>query len=132
MESDKIVRLNVGGTHYDVAYSTLTMNPDTMLARLVSGTIPTRELDGRIFIDRNGRIFEHILDFLRNGNQWIISEDQNLIKRIHLEAKFFAITDLTRITKKKPNPNAVMNGLKRLHRLRFPQFNPNKKFKLDN
>ena len=40
-ESGRIVKLNVGGVHYDTSIETLTIDPDSMLASLVSGRIPT-------------------------------------------------------------------------------------------
>ena len=98
VKMDKIISLNVGGVHYDVAYTTLTVCKDTMLAKLVNGAIPSRELNGRIFIDRNGKIFDHILDFLRNGSEWMLPEKHDLVKRIYLEAKFYGIEDLIKIT----------------------------------
>ena len=98
VKMDKIISLNVGGVHYDVAYTTLTVCKDTMLAKLVDGVIPSREVNDRIFIDRNGKIFDHILDFLRNGNEWMLPESSDLVKRIYLEAKFYGIEDLIKIT----------------------------------
>jgi len=39
-----------------------------MLASMFSGRIPTwRDADGRFFIDRDGRLFHHILNYLRDG-----------------------------------------------------------------
>lgn len=39
-----------------------------MLASMFSGRIPTwRDAEGRFFIDRDGRLFHHILNYLRDG-----------------------------------------------------------------
>ncbi|GAX22448.1 hypothetical protein FisN_14Hu062 [Fistulifera solaris] len=59
------VRLNVGGTHYQVARDTLMRYEGSMLATLVSGN--WREGDGReeIFVDRDGKLFGLVLTYLR-------------------------------------------------------------------
>lgn len=73
----EIVRLNVGGTLYEVSSETLEHCKGTALASLVSNhgkEAPSDEEaffidpdDETVFIDRNGRLFEYVLDFLRTG-----------------------------------------------------------------
>ena len=79
MEKEKIIKLNIGGVKYEVSRDTLNMYPDTMLARLISGNIPTQKVKGRIFIDRDGILFNYILDYLRNKQNWIIPTDMYLL-----------------------------------------------------
>ncbi|CAN0151751.1 unnamed protein product [Lampetra planeri] len=62
------VTLNVGGTVYTTSLDTLTRFPDSMLAAMFSGKMPTaRDAHGRFFIDRDGKIFRHVLNFLRTS-----------------------------------------------------------------
>ena len=65
----KIVRLNVGGTLYDVARDTLDRCSGSMLASLVSARWTTGSSGDSeiIFIDRNGFLFQYVLDYLRNN-----------------------------------------------------------------
>ncbi len=60
-----VVKLNVGGTLYTTSLSTLTAaEPESMLARMVDQP-KERQLiaEGKeIFIDRNGKLFEYILE----------------------------------------------------------------------
>lgn len=72
----RTIRLNVGGTIYEVSKSLLNQYPDTMLARMVSDTWNgvDDEDDDRIettndpmFIDRNGERFQYVLDYMRDS-----------------------------------------------------------------
>lgn len=71
MEDDpslpKTVRFDVGGKLFKTARSLIDRHEGTMLARLVSDTWqedPTKP----VFIDRNGDIFEQVLEYLRYGS----------------------------------------------------------------
>ena len=65
------VKLNVGGTIYEVSRSLLERYPDTMLAKsfpkrcqedsIVETSMP------EIFIERDGYLFRHVLSYLRDG-----------------------------------------------------------------
>ena len=60
----EIVQFDVGGRLFKTSRSLIDKHEDTMLARLVSDTWqedPTKP----VFIDRNGDIFAHVLDYLR-------------------------------------------------------------------
>jgi len=66
------VLLNVGGKHFETTRRTLTaaltVAPDSLLGAMFNGRHKGRlqpNGEGRIFIDRNGAMFEYILDFLR-------------------------------------------------------------------
>ncbi|GAX25729.1 potassium voltage-gated channel Shal-related subfamily D member 1 [Fistulifera solaris] len=61
-----IVRLNVGGSRYEVSRNTLTRYEGSMLASLISGKWKEGEGDEEIFIDRDGRRFGYILEYLRS------------------------------------------------------------------
>ncbi|XP_048255920.1 BTB/POZ domain-containing protein KCTD7-like [Haliotis rufescens] len=61
-----VIDLNVGGRHLTTSLSTLTKYPDSMLATMFSGRHPvTQDKDGRDFIDVDGDVFIHVLNFLR-------------------------------------------------------------------
>ncbi|XP_071118482.1 uncharacterized protein [Haliotis cracherodii] len=68
MQDSKVVDINVGGRHLTTSLSTLTKYPDSMLAAMFSGRHPVaKDKDGRYFIDVDGDVFVHILNFLRFG-----------------------------------------------------------------
>jgi hypothetical protein len=66
-DTRKIVRLNVGGTQYDVSRDTLARCEGSMLASLVSKQWNEGNTNKPIFIDRNGLLFQYVLDYLRNN-----------------------------------------------------------------
>ncbi|CAH1254578.1 KCTD21 [Branchiostoma lanceolatum] len=94
---DSIVNLNVGGHFYTTARSTLTRYPDSMLGAMFGEDFDTMQLvqddQGRYFIDRNGRLFEHVLNFLRT-NQLALPEDFKELPLLEIEADFYKIQPL--------------------------------------
>jgi len=64
-----IVHLNVGGSRFMCTLGTLQSDPHSMLGRMFSGEHPVlRDEDGSFVIDRDGRHFHHILNYLRDGS----------------------------------------------------------------
>ena len=99
------VTLDVGGTRYKVSRATLTRNVPRshMLSCMFSGLYPPdeKEKGGIFFIDRNGKVFEHVLEYLRIGSAAILplrlhQEPQRsiMLYQVHEEAKFFQIPEL--------------------------------------
>lgn len=71
MSSERVL-LNVGGMRYETTRSTLQALPETMLGRMFANDNQIgaqRDSDGSYFFDRNGRLFEYILDAYRRGGQ---------------------------------------------------------------
>ncbi|CAH9089398.1 unnamed protein product [Cuscuta epithymum] len=68
--SSSMIRLNIGGKKFCTTVDTLTQRePDSMLAAMFSGrhTLCQDPEKGYIFIDRDGKHFRHILNWLRDG-----------------------------------------------------------------
>eukprot|EP01114_Cavostelium_apophysatum_P016449 TRINITY_DN4683_c0_g1_i1.p1 TRINITY_DN4683_c0_g1~~TRINITY_DN4683_c0_g1_i1.p1 ORF type:complete len:239 (-),score=13.26 TRINITY_DN4683_c0_g1_i1:65-781(-) len=88
--TSNIIRLNIGGLTYTTTRSTLTSRGENFFTGLFGGRFPAeKDEHGAYFIDRNGRYFQPLLDYLRTG-KLIISKDLN--KELVLEeAKFFCI-----------------------------------------
>lgn len=62
------VSLNVGGEIYTTTLDTLTRCRDSMLGAMFTGQIPVlRDTQGNIFIDRDGKVFRYILNYLRSS-----------------------------------------------------------------
>ena len=82
----KIVRLSVGGVHFETSLDTLLSDPNSMLAAMFSGRHNVmKDEDGRYFIDRDGTHFRFILNYLRDGNTYIPFENQQIVEELFEE-----------------------------------------------
>lgn len=94
LKSSKQIKLDVGGFKFSTTLTTLTADPDSMLAAMFSGRFPVeKNEDGCVFIDRDGAYFHHILNWLRNGT---LPPIENHLEREYLlvESKYYQITSL--------------------------------------
>ena len=93
---DGYVNLDVGGTHFRTSLATL-MNGETMLSAMFSGRTPIKPNEkGMIFIDRDGKHFNRILNFLRDGT--IALPETNVeIMELKNEAQFYCIDGLVKL-----------------------------------
>ncbi len=83
----QIIYLNVGGRRFATTAKTLQRIPDSFLDKLVKGEVPIiKDKDGNIFLNKNGTIFEYILDYLRDG-ELVYPEDTKLKKRMKEELR---------------------------------------------
>eukprot|EP00735_Rhodelphis_limneticus_P009297 TRINITY_DN2672_c0_g1::TRINITY_DN2672_c0_g1_i1::g.26036::m.26036 TRINITY_DN2672_c0_g1::TRINITY_DN2672_c0_g1_i1::g.26036 ORF type:complete len:203 (+),score=34.73,sp/Q6DG99/KCTD6_DANRE/39.33/3e-10,BTB_2/PF02214.17/2.5e-13,Mesd/PF10185.4/0.53,Mesd/PF10185.4/1.3e+03 TRINITY_DN2672_c0_g1_i1:45-653(+) len=67
----EIIQFNVGGKTHMTTFSTISSQGENLLTQLVrnhyDGTPGTVDGNGAIFIDRNGKLFRDVLDYLRTG-----------------------------------------------------------------
>ena len=98
MVTDAVVQLNVGGTPYTTSLETLTnAEPGSVLHSMFASEFSwTHQLDaaGRVFIDRDGARFRHVLNFLRSGCLHIDPDDETLCTELLEEADYFGIMRL--------------------------------------
>ncbi|XP_068309968.1 FH protein interacting protein FIP2-like [Pyrus communis] len=93
-DSSSLVHLNVGGNKFSTTVGTLTQRqPDSMLAAMFSVRHTLRQdKEGYVFIDRDGKHFRHILNWLRDGEipKLEASQYAELVK----EAKYYQLLGL--------------------------------------
>merc|ERR1711861_85677 len=82
-DKEKII-LNVGGTHFET--TRLTLSSQVYFKRLIE-YCPHNHV---IFIDRDGKHFRHILNFLRN-NKIVWPEKEHEIQELKPELQFYCI-----------------------------------------
>lgn len=88
------VSLNVGGEIYTTTLDTLTHHRDSMLGAMFTGQIPVlRDNRGHVFIDRDGKIFRYILNYLRS-NSLDLPDGFSEVALLRREADFFQIHPL--------------------------------------
>ena len=91
------VTINVGGVRFTTTRMTLTLRePDSMIARMFSENSPWQHrrdpVDNSILVDRSGKYFEPILNYLRHGV--LVIDDGISTSGLYEEAKFFGISSL--------------------------------------
>ncbi|KOB67653.1 BTB/POZ domain-containing protein KCTD10 [Operophtera brumata] len=88
------VKLNVGGTLFYTTIGTLTKS-DNMLRTMFSGRMEVlTDAEGWILIDRCGKHFGTILNYLRDGTV-ALPDSYREIMELLAEAKYFLIEELT-------------------------------------
>ncbi|XP_045117548.1 BTB/POZ domain-containing adapter for CUL3-mediated RhoA degradation protein 3-like isoform X1 [Portunus trituberculatus] len=90
------VKLNVGGSLHYTTIGTLTKH-DNMLRAMFSGRMEVlTDSEGWILIDRCGKHFGTILNYLRD--EWIpIPENQRELQELLAEARYYCMSDLVEV-----------------------------------
>ena len=86
-ESLTSVKLNVGGHYFTTTLQTLTKDRNSRLAAMFSGK---HAENGTLFLDRDGKHFRFILNYLRNG-ELVLPDDAKFVKELETEAQFYKI-----------------------------------------
>ncbi|KFD53253.1 hypothetical protein M513_05963 [Trichuris suis] len=106
----RIIELNVGGEKYQTTLATLTKDSNSVLSRQVLALESPRDSSppaddterdsviscfssGSYFIDRDGKLFRYVLEYLRNG-KLILPESFNEYEALYEEARFFNVDGL--------------------------------------
>lgn len=119
IKNSKKIKLNVGGQKFVTTLTSLTLWKDSMLASMFSGRYTLeKDEDGCYFIDRSGKLFSYILDYLRSG--YLSAEvTGGLLEDIEKEATYFQLSNLVGIAQaklnatNKPNKNTSASDKKK-------------------
>ena len=91
-----VVKLNVGGQIYSTSRATLTKHSMSMLATMFSdrqaGSL-IKDKSGTVFIDRDGHLFGHILEWLRTGHVRLCNAEEKEMLRV--EADYYLLDGLS-------------------------------------
>ncbi|XP_067325786.1 BTB/POZ domain-containing protein KCTD11 [Anolis sagrei] len=111
-----LVTLNVGGKLYSTTLETLTRFPDSMLGAMFRGPQPAlTDSRGNYFIDRDGKTFRHVLNFLRFG-RLDLPEGYAELSLLRAEADFYQIRPLLEAVRRveverwRQRTNAVLHA----------------------
>jgi len=84
--------LNVGGERFSTSLSSLRSIKGSFFEKMFrKGANTTVGADGTYFIDRDPSSFGHILDYLRNGDLLIKSDDQSLRMKLLDDAEYYTL-----------------------------------------
>jgi len=87
------VVLEIGNHIYKTTLSTLKKIPNTYFSAMLSGQYPiVKQIDGSLFIDRDGKHFGSILSFMRSG---YLAKPRDRVERkeLLLEAEYYCLKD---------------------------------------
>lgn len=89
-----VLDLNVGGCMYATSLSTLTKHPGSLLADMFGDfTELVKDAQGRLFIDRDGKLFSHILNYLRTDLLVLPAQFKEIHALLH-EAEYYKLDKL--------------------------------------
>ncbi|KAK6191314.1 hypothetical protein SNE40_003037 [Patella caerulea] len=112
-----IIPLNVGGVTYMTRLSTLLRYPDSMLAAMFSGRYQIDlDKDNNFFLDSNGAIFGHILEYLRHGTL----PPYDMCTLVHRDAMYYGLVELAEQLSLKPEMATI--AVREAHRGQFPNY----------
>jgi len=84
--------LNVGGERFSTSLSSLRSIKGSFFEKMFrKGANTTIGADGTYFIDRDPSSFGHILDYLRNGDLLIKSDDQSVRMKLLDDAEYYTL-----------------------------------------
>ncbi|XP_060564376.1 flap endonuclease 1-like [Ruditapes philippinarum] len=94
-QKERII-LNIGGQKFETSRVTLTKDPNSLLARIVSPEGVTPRYGNQYFIDRDPAHFRFILYFLRNGSCDLrtLPHDVRYLYELYYEASFYCLPEL--------------------------------------
>ena len=106
-----LVRLNVGGTHFEAKHATLAQAPG-FFGALVSGRHRIAAgVDGAIFIERDPTHFRHILSFLSTGRAHHVSALPKSVRQaLAVEADYFGLDALLMLCRGTDHAHALSEG----------------------
>lgn len=88
-KEDTLIKLNVGGVPYQTTYSTLKTSPYFKGLFFYGADCLDKLENNEILIDRDGDLFDHILEYLRCGQ---ICNDN--LEELRNEADFYMLRDM--------------------------------------
>ncbi|CEG77959.1 hypothetical protein RMATCC62417_12630 [Rhizopus microsporus] len=93
----KLVKLNVGGDLY-LTYE-VTLKKSLFFKNLLETEMQNNEKtdSGEILVDRCGKLFEHVLRYLRNGTIRWNKLDVELLEKLSEEVEFYQVEEMKRM-----------------------------------
>ncbi len=110
------VHIDVGGCSYTTSLETLTKYADSRIGKMFNGTLPIvlDSLKQHYFIDRDGKLFRYVLNFLRTGSL-NLPEMFDDYESLLIEAKYYKLEDMVhKIEQRMPHADSSSMSSPRL------------------
>ena len=105
----EIVKLNVGGKKFATLKSTLLKYKNSYFADLINNNEKViYDENNAIFIDRNPKHFEFVIEYLRTGFMESLPHDFDSLKRLNDEVLYYKLVDLSQEMYFKHFPSAIL------------------------
>ena len=94
----KIIELNVGGTVFCTTINTLLSEKNSLFETLINKeTEQVKDSNNRYFIDRDGPLFNYILDYLRNKLSFVPPSNLIDTNRLKIEAEYYKLSNMVKL-----------------------------------
>lgn len=89
------IYINVGGYIYTSSLETLTRFADSRLSKMFNGTLPILfdALTQHYFIDRDGKMFRHVLNFMRSG-RLVLPDNFKNYETLIAESQYYELHEM--------------------------------------
>lgn len=98
-DQSEIIRFNVGGKKFATRTSTLLKVKDTLFEKMIISK--KFDFKNEIFLDRDPKLFLHILDYFRNGKIKYELLDRKDLEQLLVEAQYFEIGEISNFIAEK-------------------------------
>jgi hypothetical protein len=93
----QIIELNVGGSVYCTTINTLLSEKNSFFETLINKkTEQVKDSNNRYFIDRDGRLFNYVLDYLRNKLSFVPPDNLIETNRLKIEAEYYKLDGMVK------------------------------------
>ncbi|XP_069044477.1 BTB/POZ domain-containing adapter for CUL3-mediated RhoA degradation protein 1 isoform X2 [Lepisosteus oculatus] len=93
LAGSRYVKLNVGGALHYTTIQTLSKTDNLLKSMCTGSTEATIDSEGWVIVDRSGRHFDSVLNFLRDGSV-PLPETTRELEEVLLEARFYRVQGL--------------------------------------
>jgi hypothetical protein len=89
------IKLSIGGVKMVSSMTTMRRFPDSMIGAMFSGRHPLHlDDEGYFFIDRDGTHFRHILNFLRQPEEFSVDLPEGQLKELKKECAYYGLLEV--------------------------------------
>lgn len=98
--SEQVIKINIGGVKKELSRELVTSVEGSLMEKTFSGNCTLKTVDQHVFLDRDPRIFEMVLNFLRHDGNYMPEFSNDETKQLfEMELKYWGVSELRIISK---------------------------------